>query len=230
MPNADYNTPSTESCPFCTIANAYPTATTTSAPSTTQTVHQLRAAVPQEPEVTRVSPSCFLVLSAPSVMAFLDILPMTRGHLLVTVRGHREKIHDLTGGEGGEVGFWLPVLAKVVAKVTGTSDFNLVQNNGVRAAQVVPHVHFHIIPRPGNVPELKNKSWTMFGRGQREELDDDEGEQLAGELRDELRKELEQYAGQETEETSTKPDPYLSDPFKSETNSTEEAGGRIQEV
>lgn len=38
----------------------------------------------------------------------------------------------------------------------------------------------------------------MFGRGQREELDDDEGEQLAGELRDELRKELEQYAGQES--------------------------------
>lgn len=36
----------------------------------------------------------------------------------------------------------------------------------------------------------------MFGRGQREELDDDEGEELAGELRDELRKELEKYAGQ----------------------------------
>lgn len=64
---------------------------------------------------------------------------------------------------------------------------------GVRAAQVVPHVHFHIIPRPANVPELKNKSWTMFGRGQREELDDDEGEKLASELRHELRKELETY-------------------------------------
>jgi len=64
---------------------------------------------------------------------------------------------------------------------------------GIRAAQVVPHVHFHIIPRPANVPELKNKSWTMFGRGQREELDDDEGEKLASELRVELRKELETY-------------------------------------
>jgi len=74
---------------------------------------------------------------------------------------------------------------------------NLIPNSiGVRAAQVVPHVHFHIIPRPANVPQLKNKSWTMFGRGQREELDDDEGEKLAGELRDELRKELEKYAGQ----------------------------------
>jgi diadenosine tetraphosphate (Ap4A) HIT family hydrolase len=62
---------------------------------------------------------------------------------------------------------------------------------GIRAAQVVPHVHFHIIPRPSHVPELKNKSWTMFGRGQREDLDDDEGEELAAKIRQELRKEVE---------------------------------------
>jgi len=55
---------------------------------------------------------------------------------------------------------------------------------------VVPHVHFHIIPRPSTVPELKNKSWTMFGRGQRDDLDDEEGEQLAAELRAQIRKEL----------------------------------------
>jgi diadenosine tetraphosphate (Ap4A) HIT family hydrolase len=78
-----------------------------------------------------------------------------------------------------------------------TANLNL-NPTGVRAAQVVPHVHFHIIPRPENVPQLKNKSWTMFGRGQREELDDDEAEQLAGELRDELRKELEKYAVQQS--------------------------------
>jgi diadenosine tetraphosphate (Ap4A) HIT family hydrolase len=40
------------------------------------------------------------------VMAFLDILPMTRGHLLVTVRGHREKVQDVRGGEGGEIGMF----------------------------------------------------------------------------------------------------------------------------
>lgn len=113
MPNADYNLPSssTDSCPFCTIANAYPPATTTSTPSVTQTVSQLKSAVPDQPEVTRVAPSCFLVLSAPSVMAFLDILPMTRGHLLVTVRGHREKVHDMAGEEGGEIGMFFSLLS-----------------------------------------------------------------------------------------------------------------------
>lgn len=49
------------------------------------------------------------------------------------------------------------------------ADWNVVQNNGARAAQVVPHVHFHIIPRPKTegVATLRNESWRMFGRGQR---------------------------------------------------------------
>jgi hypothetical protein len=110
MPSANYNMEDhgeyAESCPFCTIANAYPTATTTSSPSATQSIEQLKSAVPENPEVTTVSPSCFLVLSAPSVMAFLDILPMTRGHLLVTMRSHREKVQDVRGGEGSEIGMF----------------------------------------------------------------------------------------------------------------------------
>ena len=53
---------------------------------------------------------------------------------------------------------------------------------------MVPHVHFHIIPRPAKMPELKNKSWTMFGRGQRDDLDEEEAEILAKEIRHELRK------------------------------------------
>ncbi len=60
---------------------------------------------------------------------------------------------------------------------------------GAAAAQVVPHVHFHIIPRPALTPELRNKSFTMFGRGQRSEIDDDEAAELAKNLREELTRE-----------------------------------------
>lgn len=41
------------------------------------------------------------------------------------------------------------------------------------------------------MPEIKSKSWTMFGRGQRDDLDDEEGSKLAGEMREVLRAELE---------------------------------------
>ena len=57
-------------------------------------------------------------------------------------------------------------------------------NNGAAAAQVVPHLHYHIIPRPEiRASGRLSSSFTMFGRGQREELDDDEGETLAAEIR-----------------------------------------------
>ena len=83
----------------------------------------------------------------------------------------------------------------------GYGDWNVVQNNGARAAQVVPHVHFHIIPRPelesgaeGNgknkgkgtnkaVPAIENRSWTVFGRGLREDLDEGEADELVADMR-----------------------------------------------
>jgi diadenosine tetraphosphate (Ap4A) HIT family hydrolase len=59
---------------------------------------------------------------------------------------------------------------------------------GARAAQVVPHVHFHIIPRM-EAPSTP-RSWTMFGRGRREDLDFDEAEALAKRLREQMKVEI----------------------------------------
>jgi diadenosine tetraphosphate (Ap4A) HIT family hydrolase len=64
------------------------------------------------------------------------------------------------------------------------------RETGAAAAQIVPHVHFHIIPRPALTPELRNRSFTMFGRGQRSELDEEEAAVLAAKLREELRAQL----------------------------------------
>ncbi|KAK8167070.1 HIT-like domain-containing protein [Phyllosticta citrichinensis] len=192
-----------QTCPFCSIAAAYPhrsasanstnsISSSSSRDSSITTTPFLLSSIPLTPshiDPAKVSPAAYVVLAAPRVLAFLDIMPMTRGHLLVTTRRHRRKVEELVGGgEGGS--FWLPLLAKTVAAVTGVSDYNIVQNNGARAAQVVPHVHFHIIPRPASLPALQNKSWTMFGRGQREELDDAEAAALAASMRHVLRGEV----------------------------------------
>jgi len=58
-------------------------------------------------------------------------------------------------------------------------------------------VHFHIIPRPALTPELRNRSFTMFGRGQRSDLDEDEAAELSKNLRAELARELERIADKE---------------------------------
>ena len=46
------------------------------------------------------------------------------------------------------IGRVLPRLCRAAIRVSGTSAFNLLQNNGSSAHQAVNHVHFHIIPKP----------------------------------------------------------------------------------
>ena len=169
---------SPSSCPFCKIAATYQ-------PS--------KNAVPDNPDPELISPNCHLILSTDVVMAFLDIMPITAGHVLVIPRPHREKLMDLRGNEGAALGMWLPVVSRAVMRALGRDggDWNIVQNNGATAAQVVPHTHYHIIPRGGdNVPEIKARSWTMFGRGSREDLDDAEGQKLAASIRAEVEEDL----------------------------------------
>jgi diadenosine tetraphosphate (Ap4A) HIT family hydrolase len=69
---------------------------------------------------------------------------------------------------------------------------------GPRAAQVVPHVHFHIIPRPDTISSIESRSWTMFGRGRREDLDEEEAEKMAKEIRGALSKEIETMVRQKS--------------------------------
>lgn len=61
----------------------------------------------------------------------------------------------------------------------------------MRAAQVVPHVHFHVIPRHPTETTNLSRSWTVFGRGQRADLDEEEADILVQNLRDAMRDEIE---------------------------------------
>ena len=95
------------------------------------------------------------------------------------------------------------------------ANYNVVQNNGSGAAQVIPHLHFHIIPRPSldaagaetnpHKPFMHQRyeqspTWLTFGRGQRTELDDEEAEELIVEMRRVLTEEWErEYGGSEGE-------------------------------
>ncbi len=78
------------------------------------------------------------------VLAFLDINPLSEGHFLIIPKTHAEKLHQVPDDELAEV----PVIAKKLVTKFGVQDYNLLQNKGTIAHQIVMHVHFHVIPKP----------------------------------------------------------------------------------
>ncbi|THX11444.1 HIT-like protein [Aureobasidium pullulans] len=88
------------------------------------------------------------------VFAFLDINPLSYGHALVIPKYHGAKLHDIPDDQLTEI---LPV-AKKIAQAVGADNYNILQNNGKIAHQVVDHVHFHMIPKP-NEKEGLGISW-----------------------------------------------------------------------
>jgi len=81
--------------------------------------------------------------------SFLDIGPLSKGHALVIPKYHAAKLHELPDEYLADA---MPV-AKKIALVLGVENYNILQNNGRIAHQVVDHVHFHVIPKPSESDE-----------------------------------------------------------------------------
>ncbi|MCJ1411692.1 hypothetical protein MMC19_005784 [Ptychographa xylographoides] len=87
----------------------------------------------QQPmKLPREIPS-FKLFESAHTLAFLDIQPLSKGHAPV---------------------------AKKLAIATGAENYNILQNNGRIAHQMVDHVHFHMIPKPSEKEGL-GISWPM---------------------------------------------------------------------
>jgi histidine triad (HIT) family protein len=93
---------------------------------------------------------CHKVYEDDRVLAFLDIFPLTKGHLLIIPKEPAETLDQLSDESAAALGRVLPRLARAVMKVSGATAYNLLQNNGAAAHQAVFHVHFHIIPKLGS--------------------------------------------------------------------------------
>ena len=75
--------------------------------------------------------------------------PLAVGHTLVIPKERKAHLHELTDESAAALGRVLPRLCRAVLRATGATDYNVLQNNGRKASQVVMHVHFHIIPKSG---------------------------------------------------------------------------------
>ncbi|HEY4157457.1 MAG TPA: HIT domain-containing protein, partial [Polyangiaceae bacterium] len=88
------------------------------------------------------------------VLAFLDISPLSVGHALVVPKEPAVTLDQLSDDAGAAIGRVLPRLCRAIKRATGVSAFNVLENNEAAAHQAVPHVHFHIIPKPNEAAGL----------------------------------------------------------------------------
>ena len=80
-------------------------------------------------------------------VAILDKYPIHRGHTLVMPRSHHERIIDMPLESVSSLFTKTIPIARGVIEVTQADGFNIGQNNGRAANQIIPHVHVHVIPR-----------------------------------------------------------------------------------
>lgn len=90
---------------------------------------------------------CHRIFENDRVLAFLDVNPLAEGHTLVVPKRQVERLEDLPPEDAAEIARHLGTIARRVLAATGAEGYNILQNNGRVSGQVVPHVHFHIIPR-----------------------------------------------------------------------------------
>ncbi len=110
----------------------------------------------------------YVIFEDDSHIAIMDKYPIQKGHSLVMPKIHHEKIIDMSDDEVGKLFSRVPTIARRIMAATGADGFNIGQNNGRSANQIIPHVHVHIIPRYNKTGNL----WTRRMIANNTDLDD----------------------------------------------------------
>jgi len=113
---------------------------------------------------------CAKVWENDVAFAFMDIGPLAEGHVLLVPKSHYETLDQVPADQAAAMLSQLPVLVKAVQSATGATGVNVLQNNGRSAHQLVPHVHFHIIPRKEGDAWRFNWPAGKYAAGRMEEL------------------------------------------------------------
>jgi histidine triad (HIT) family protein len=85
-------------------------------------------------------------------VAFMDINPATRGHLLVVSRAHAADLLEIGTEDLAAVAETSQQLARLVSERLDADGVNLLNSCGAPAWQTVFHFHLHVIPRYAGDP------------------------------------------------------------------------------
>jgi len=98
-------------------------------------------------KIVRGEIPCAKVYESDRVIAFLDIAPVQPGHALVIPKDHHPTLFDIPAALAQELQTALQRVGSAVMQATSAQGLNLGMNNHKAAGQLVPHAHYHLIPR-----------------------------------------------------------------------------------
>jgi histidine triad (HIT) family protein len=101
-------------------------------------------------------------------LAFLDKYPINYGHSLLIPKEHFNTILEMPTNLVGKMYSLVPHISRVIINTIDGNGFNVSQNNGRSANQIIPHVHVHIVPR-FSIEKIKGQ-WPMRKIANIEEL------------------------------------------------------------
>ncbi|MEK6903300.1 MAG: HIT family protein [Nanoarchaeota archaeon] len=80
-----------------------------------------------------------------ATLAFLDISPINKGHVLVIPKKHSVNLLDVDEKTLSQTMFTVQKITRALRKYA--DGVNIGQNNDRAAGQIVDHLHVHVIPR-----------------------------------------------------------------------------------
>ncbi|UOO91696.1 HIT family protein [Vitreoscilla stercoraria] len=97
-------------------------------------------------KILRGEMPAFKVHEDEHVLAFMDIMPQADGHVLVIPKVPAVTLFELPADAAAQTIQAVQKIARGVNAAMDAGGVVLVQSNGEAVGQVIPHVHFHVIP------------------------------------------------------------------------------------
>ena len=88
-----------------------------------------------------------IVYEDETTMAFMDLMPITPGHLLVIPKAHYRNLFDVPPAVAAQLMEVGTRLARALRRATECAGMNVHIANEAPAGQSVWHLHLHLIPR-----------------------------------------------------------------------------------
>ncbi len=104
---------------------------------------------------------CIKIFEDESVLVFLDINPVTKGHSLVVPKNHSQDIFDINDDDLQNVIIAAKHISEKLKNNLIADGIRISQSNGKAAGQDVMHFHLHVIPRYTNDGLSNNPALTV---------------------------------------------------------------------